>query len=647
MTARKRGMRFGFCYFPQITRIEDFYPFWVIDNWNEEGVRTDFSIMKALGCDCIRIHMTPPVPGAICFDRWNIADRRAVPVTAGKYTRMLDFEVKLAKEKGFSIHFDIGSTFDELTENSVVGWVGRYKGVVESYQFANENYGAFAADRSRLKRLQRFCELGKQIDPRARFAMDLTSKEVAIIRKDFPKLFRLLNPILTHGWFYTDQRGWSEDTLNQLIATHSGKKMPKRRELLPNFLFDPDVDFGKYEGIADFGKPIWITEIVGAGTGPFSGFVPEEQQASDWQRVMECLHKSCPGVERIYHCWFSDKLHYFGLGHRRSSVVAYDGTPKETAEAFLASTRNYGTYGQQPVQSKNIPVVISSRAGKARLEWKLENKSAEDIKASLTFISSSGVQISRKPRTLQIPANSEKSFAVEVEVKKSAAPTNHIFSSIKTKHGIVELWGVIRCPRRIKVHKKIKPLEGVYWRPSPGSVEDFLQKYAKDCAVVFGSGRYWNGFDMEMASRIQAILSSLTAVSLPSVAWYDLRQVWDQPLIVVGGPKWNFVAQILELSVPSECKVQSLAKGEGEICVIEKPFGSGMDQLFALNSPVQLVGLRQCPAALYIAGIDAAGTMKCASDLLRRIKSEPPELFDPSSRQAWTLPPGTQPVWNM
>ena len=287
MARRRRRLRFGFCYFPQVTRVEDFYPFWVIDDWHEDGVRNDFGIMKALGCDCIRIHITPPVPGAICYDRWNVADRRVVPITGEKYTRMLDLEVALAVEKGFSIHFDIGSAFDEITEESVVGWVSRYKDVVESYQFANENYFRFAADHSRLERLERFCALGKQIDPQARFTTDLTAEEVRIIQRDFPKLFDLLDPIVTHGWFFSDQRGWSGDALNQLIASHSGKAVPDRSEL-PDFLLTKEEELlYHFEGITAFEKSIWITEMVGGSNGPFGAFAPDEQQASDWQRVTE------------------------------------------------------------------------------------------------------------------------------------------------------------------------------------------------------------------------------------------------------------------------------------------------------------------------------------------------------------------------
>jgi len=643
MNIKKRRLSFGFCYFPQVTRVEDFYPFWVIDNWNKEGVRNDFNIMKALGCDCIRIHITPPVPGAICYDRWNVADRRTVPITAEKYTRMLDFEVSLAKKKGFNIHFDIGSNFDELTEESVTGWVGRYKGVVESYQFANENYGLFAADRSRLKRLQQFCALGKQIDPQACFTADLTSKEIDIIRKDFPELFQLLNPIVTHAWFYTDQRGWTEDPLNQLIACHSGKDIPPRKELLPNFSSCPDTSFLKYEGIANFGKPIWITEIVGGSNGPFGPFAPDKQQALHWQKVTESIYENCPAVERIYHCWFSDKLHYFQLGGSRWGVVAPDGSPKETANAFLSSTRKYGTYGQQSLQSKDIPVVLSSAGKKTVLEWNLENKSAESIKAVLTFDSSPQTEISAKPRSLQISANSQKTLAVEVEVKKSALPTNHIFCSLQTKDGDIGLWGIVRCPRPIKVHKKIKALEGVYWRPSPKAVEDFLQKYTKDCAIVVGNAIRW--IDVEMAFRLQAILRSLTAAPLPVMAWYDLNKIWDQPLIVVGGPKRNFIAQILELSISTEWQVKSLREREGQICLIEQPFGSNLlEFLDDPDSPIQLVGFRQCPAALYIAGADTTGIRCCASDFVRHIKPKIPEL---SGASAWTLLPGEQSVWDI
>ena len=51
-----------------------------------------------------------------------------------------------AHDLGMRIHFDIGSSFSEVSEASLEGWITRYRGLVESYQFANENYAIFESD---------------------------------------------------------------------------------------------------------------------------------------------------------------------------------------------------------------------------------------------------------------------------------------------------------------------------------------------------------------------------------------------------------------------------------------------------------------------------------------------------------------------
>ena len=318
------------------------------------------------------------------------------------------------------------------------------------------------------------------------------------------------------------------------------------------------------------------------------------------------------------------------------------------AEGFLASTRNFGTYGLQALRCKNVPVALSVPGKKTRLKWILENRRAKDIQGVLTCTCGPGIAVSRHPRTVRMRARNNRSLIVEVTPKKLAAPTNQVFCSLQTEFGITELWGVIRCPRPVRIRKQVQALDGVCWRPSFQAVEDFLQKHIRDCAVVVGTGRRW--IDSEMGFRLQAVLGSLTAALLPVVAWYDLREVWDQPLIVVGGPKWNFVSQILELSIPDAWHVASLGEGTGQVCVVERPFGSHFRQeVRNPDSPIQLVGLRRCPAALYVAGMDTVGTRACASDLLRRIRPESPELLDPSSLPAWTgsVWSGKESIWNV
>ena len=137
-------MLFGFCYMPQIIRVEDFSPYWVHDRWTKERTLADLKIMRAIGSSCIRVHITPPVPGATSYDR--LGDRRTVPITGEKYLELYDLIVQTAHDLGMAIHFDIGSSISEVSEASLDGWIPRYRELVSSYQFGNENYDAFETD---------------------------------------------------------------------------------------------------------------------------------------------------------------------------------------------------------------------------------------------------------------------------------------------------------------------------------------------------------------------------------------------------------------------------------------------------------------------------------------------------------------------
>jgi hypothetical protein len=186
-------MLFGFCYMPQAIRVEDFSPYWVLDRWTEARMLDDLRTMRALGSRILRVHITPPVPGANSYDR--LSDRRTVPVTGEKYLRLYDVLVRAARDVGMRVHFDIGSSFSDVSEASLDGWIPRYRGLVESYQFANENYGVFESDMQGSRsdnfgRFQRLLGHARRLDPQARFTADVYASHIEHLRARFPEALR-------------------------------------------------------------------------------------------------------------------------------------------------------------------------------------------------------------------------------------------------------------------------------------------------------------------------------------------------------------------------------------------------------------------------------------------------------------------------
>jgi hypothetical protein len=98
---------------------EDFSPYWVLDRWTKEHTLADLKIMRAIGSSCIRVHITPPLPGATAYDR--LSDRRTVPTTGEKYLELTDPIVESVNALGLRVHFHIGSSLSEVSEISVDG----------------------------------------------------------------------------------------------------------------------------------------------------------------------------------------------------------------------------------------------------------------------------------------------------------------------------------------------------------------------------------------------------------------------------------------------------------------------------------------------------------------------------------------------
>ncbi len=610
-----RQMLLGFLYFPQCTRVESFEPYWVLDRWTRERSAADLRIMRAMGSGCMRIHLTPPVPGANAYDRLN--DRRITPVTGRKYLEMLDFVVKTAREVGLLVHFDIASSFTEVSEESLDGWIGRYRGLVESYQFANENWSLFESDMregssASFERFEELLRHARTIDPHAKYTADIFAPQVEHIRARFPRLYEGLDVLSTHPYYMADHRGWTEPYLKLLVQSHTpGVRPPADFPWLPDRIL-----LQRFWGIADFAKEIWVTELVASGDGIWSSLVPDEVQAEGWRRAVDGL-AGCDLVTRIYHAWFTDKMHSMdsGLTHQLGAV-RYDGSPKQLTRAFQEKAEQYAPPESlvhrlgievQSIEASgraaSIGLVITNRgqariSGRARLELPAGITSGTD---ALAFDLGPGQALRR-----------EAALAIG-ELKETS---NHVFLRVEASGQVHYGWGVVKRPQPLSLSSGDGGLPGVRYLPDLSAAQQFLTRYGDECAVVVGPGAvHW---DTELGYRLKIVLETLRGHPVMLKTWFMLSEVWDLPLLIVGRPEVNFIAQVVELGLPAGRRAAALGPGEGFVQLIERPLGEDIGPA-ELTMQHKLVGFHACPAALYITGGDEAGTRAAAFDLIRRI----------------------------
>ena len=609
-------MLFGFCYMPQIIRVEDFTPYWVQDRYTRERTLEDLKIMRAIGTSCLRVHITPPVPGAIAYDRLN--DRRTVPITGEKYLEMTDLIVHTAHELGIKIHFDIGSSLSEVSEQSLVGWIPRYRGLVESYQFANENYGVFASDQAegRTDAYERYLRLLKrahELDPDAKFTVDMCAEQLEYCRRQVPELLDSLAILNTHPYYNTDHRGWTEEWIRAIAAVHTpGAPWPQEIPWLPERIF-----LEKFYGIANFGKELWITETAATGDGCWSALVQDETEARAWRSAIPVLAR-CELLKRIYWCWFSDKMHSVEAGVTQAGAVCYDGAPTPLTYAFRDMAEEYAPAGSllKRLRIRLSDAYIDGSAKETTIGMALSNRSDQAIHGRATLELPAGLTGKLDPFEFSLEPGAVLERLATLEVGALPETHNHVFLRVEALGQVHYGWGMVVRPRPLVVERGQTGIPGVRYLPDIEAVQDFLSRYGDRCAIVVGPGTgHW---DVELGFRLKIVLEALTGESIPIKTWFMIQEVWDEPLIVVGRPTYNFIAQLMEFTFPPELRAAAFQPGEGFVQVVERPLG---DSIGSWHSSMRerLLGFHQCPAALYIAGGDDAGSKAAAYDLIRRL----------------------------
>jgi hypothetical protein len=623
-----KEMLFGFVYMPQALRVEDFSPYWVLDRWTKERMLADLKIMRAIGSSCIRIHITPPVPGAISYDRLN--DRRTIPITGEKYLEMYDLMVRTVHDLGMHIHFDIGSSFSEVSEASLDGWMKRYKGLVESYQFANENYGVFESDMqegttSNLERFQRLLNYARRLDPDARFTADIYAEQIAFIRDRFPDLYHGLDVLNTHPYYCADDRGFQDEWVDALVAVHT-----PHSPWPANLPWQPDKVFMQHlVGVADFGKELWITEIAAQGDGAWSSLVPEDLKASGWRKVVQGLAQ-CEQLSRIYYCWLTDKMHTMEAGVTQIGAVNYDGSPTPLTHAFQEMAEAHAP-ADSLIRRLQIHVdtfTVQPGARTVTLGLSVHNRSTAAISGHARLELPPGLSGDCSPFEFSLQPGQEVSRQATLQAGTLPEPHNHVFLHVEAGGQVHYGWGMVSDPRPLSLSGEEPGLPGVRYVPDLAAVQEFLTRYGNECAIVVGPGtRHW---DTELGYRLKIVIGLLRDRIVPIKTAFRLADVWDRPLIIVGRPTLNYCAQLVELGLPVERRASALGAGESFAQVVERPLGEEVGN-WDTSQREMLLGFHKCPAALYVAGQDDEGTKRATYDLIRRLWHPRDGTFGPKA----------------
>jgi hypothetical protein len=617
-----REMLFGFCYMPQVLRVEDFSPYWVLDRWTKERTLADLKIMRAIGASCVRIHITPPVPGATAYDR--LANRRQVPINGEKYLEMYDLIVQTLSEMGMAIHFDIGSSFSEVSEASLDGWMRRYKGRVGSYQFANENYSVFESDMqegsaANFERFARLLAYARQIDPHVKFTGDIFPEQLAYMRERYPRLYDSLEILNTHPYYIADDRGWTDEWIAALVATHSrSAAWPAGVPWQPESIF-----MERFAGIADFGKELWVTEIAAQADGFWSALVPDETRAVGWRKIAQGL-ASCPQVTRVYYCWLTDKMHTMEAGVTQIGAVSYDGAVTQLTHAYRDMAEAYAPAGSIIGRLRIDVDTVRTSAGESALTLGLGIRNCEVRSAGRQPISGraqlelpAGLSGDTAPFAFTLQPGERLERQVVLQVGDLPEPHNHVFLRVEADGQMHYGWGMVCDPGPLVLAGDEQALPGVTYWPDLATVQDFLARYGDECAIVVGPGSgHW---DTELAYRLKIILEMLRDHPVPLKTAFRLPDVWDRPLIVVGRPALNFCAQLMEFTLPADRRAAALPAGQGFVQVVERPLGEPYGTTWDTSLREKLLGFHRSPAALYLAGGDDAGTQAAAYDLIRRL----------------------------
>lgn len=628
----QRTILFGVNYLPEVTCVEDFSPYWVTDNWTPKRMLADMRIMKAIGCSCIRFHIFPALPTK--FGTHGVEGQ--------KFIDMLDLGVKNAKDLGLKVHLDIADRVDSNGEEGVKFYLNRYKGKIESYQIGNERYD-FPESREKLDWLQGLLELAHSIDPKAKMTADILVPDWMKIKNDMPELYGQLNVAAAHYYPVTDYHGWNDLYIADLVD-HLSNKTGRKSAAMASYKSKKSLrDFGEFDAKAQsydhpfyqgswptVGKEVWITEIAAHGYWRWGNLTPEDKRAADWGKVVDAVAGAKNPVTRIYHHCFRDKMSHREYGMGQSGIVYYDAAPRPVTLAFKKMAKKYAPKDSpmRVLDCEIARVAVAEGVKTVGVKVTLINKTAKTIRGELALELPDNASTEKTHIRFTVLPKKSREWTAMVDTSKINWGDNHVFARIQIPEGLLYGWGIIAKPKRVLIDGKVSlspqssvpsPQPSVKYVDGLGAVQDFLDKYADDCAIITGPCL---GGDAEMGYRLKTVLQAMRCREVPLRPSILASEVLNRPVIVIGTPVYNQISRAIEMTLPVDQRItpEGTGKGNGLINVIQHPFGvMNVDGRFSKQSEQIGYYFGSCPAALYIAGPDDAGTKAATYDLIKRI----------------------------
>ncbi|MFA6134187.1 MAG: hypothetical protein WC869_09265 [Phycisphaerae bacterium] len=607
--ASLRPVSYGFNYLPSVELIEHFAPFWIDNRMSRAQMRSDLLMMRAMNCRFVRFHIMPANPARDCHPGEDPQQSVA----------LIDAAVKFAHDLGLHVHYDIWSSHRmQITPEDVRSTVERLRGLVSSYQIGNEGYWEWSDDCCR--HVEKLVEVGRAADPSARWGLDMFPNDLARVRKDFPKLYSMLDVALIHFYAIGGIGGWEPVYIEQLVAHCGGKdnrfEQAKGERFVPSEFYE-----GEY---GQFDRERWITEITACGYHRYAAHVPEETKAANWQQVAGALVQRTDLTVIGYHS-FRDKMSWREIGTSQCGMVWIDGTPKPSALTFAKMA---GRSLPDDDLARWVKVSVTVENGQAVA--KLENRSPKPICGNMHLEAFNGIKLDGAPAELTLPSGGTVEHRAKIASWSASRQTAaHVFAtfeapawtgSVRTAVG----WAWPKRPMEVTLNATPELLGGVKYVGGVASVQDFFRRYPNP-AIVTGDVI---GFEAEMAYRLRSVIQAVTGQMCDQVATLTAQRVLDKPLIIVGNPSNNYLARVIEHLAPNECRV--LGENRSFLAVIEEPF-----QVKARSSTIaNAIGQAFCPACLYVAGADESAIQRATYDLIRRMwLDESVAVSDPSLGQ--------------
>ncbi|MDO8683672.1 MAG: hypothetical protein Q7N50_09345, partial [Armatimonadota bacterium] len=473
------------------------------------------------------------------------------------------------------------------------------------------------------------------IDPKAKVSADILVPDWVKIRDQMPVLYKGLDVGLAHYYPMTDYRGWNDLYISDLVDHLSN---PTGRESTAMKTYESKKqlkDFGEYDAkslsfdhpwyAGSWGwldKEVWVTEISSHGYWRWGNLTPENKRAADWQKVVDAIAGAKNRVTRIYHHCFRDKMNSREFGMGQSGIVYYDGSPRPATLAFRKMAVKYSP-AKSPLRILSCDIkrsAVNPNSNIANVTITLANKTAKPIRGEAVLELPKGASADAAKLNFSIPPMKSETWIAKIDAANMKWGNNHVFAKVKIPQGLAYGWGIIAKPKRLELNPAPgNTSEGVRYAQGIEAVQEFFDKYGDDCAIITGPCL---GDDAEMGYRLKIVMQSMRCGEIPVRPSILAAEVLNRPIIVIGTSEYNLISKTIEMALPEDQKITMAnpGKGRGIISVIKQPFGEAQEEgRFSRQSTQIGYYFGSCPAALYIAGTDDAGTRAAVYDLIRRI----------------------------